>query len=79
MNDYMLEDLYPGQDVEPSWLNVHEGQFSPRAWEHLETRAHWETRTEPLWEWGFVVATLSLVGWYLYWLFAALQSLTIVP
>lgn len=79
MNDYMIADLYPGQDVEPSWFEIQEGQLPPIAWQGLHARIRWETRTEYLWEWGFVIAAFGVMGWYMFWFFTALQNFTIIP
>ena len=79
MNDYMLEDIHPGQDVEPSWFEIHDGQLPPIAWEGLRVRLRQANRAEHLWESLFVVAAFSLMSWYMFWLYEALQNFTIVP
>jgi hypothetical protein len=79
MNDYMIEDIYLSQDIEPSWFEIQEGQLPPVAWEELHSRLRWAMRVEQIWEWGFVFVTFSLMGWYMYWFFTALQNFTIIP
>jgi len=79
MNDYMIEDMYPDQDVEPSWFEIQEGQLPPIAWEGLHARLRWATWTEQLWEWGVVIAAFGVMGWYMFWFFTALQNFTIIP
>jgi len=79
MNDYMIEGMYPVQDVEPSWFDIQEGQLPPVAWEGLHARLRWATRTEQLWECGFVIAAFGLTGWYMFWFFMTLQNFTIIP
>jgi hypothetical protein len=79
MNDYMIEDLYPRQDVEPSWFEIHEGQLPPVAWDNFHSRLQHATRTERLGEIILVLVTLAMGGWYMYWLYNALQNFTIVP
>ena len=79
MNDYMIEGIFPGEDLEQSLAKIQDGQVPPIAWEGLHARLHWETRTEQLWEWGFVIAAFGMVGWYMFWFFTALQNFTIIP
>jgi len=78
MNDYMIEGMYPVQDVEPSWFDIQEGQLPPVAWEGLHARLRWATRTEQLWEWGFVAAAFGVMGLYMFWFFMTLQNFTII-
>ena len=79
MNDYMVENLYPDQDAEPSWFAVSEDQLPPIAWQSFHARLRWATRTEQLWEWGFVIAAFGVIGWYMFWFVTALQHFTIIP
>ena len=79
MNDYMIEGMYPNEDLDQVWLEVREGQLPPIAWDGLRSRLRQATRIEQLWEAGFVVAMVGLMGWYLFWLYEALQNFTIIP
>ncbi|MGE0825731.1 MAG: hypothetical protein AB7G75_13010 [Candidatus Binatia bacterium] len=79
MNDYMVEGIYA--DKHPETLSDSTGadQVQSPAWGLLRTRVQSWIQAERFWEPVFVVATFALWGWYLFWLYSALQDLTFVP
>jgi len=79
MNDYMIEELYPSENLEQAWVEIREGQLPPVAWDGLRARLRRVTREEQLGEFLFVLATFTLWSWYMFWLYEALQNSTIVP
>ncbi|MBM4259112.1 MAG: hypothetical protein FJ147_24835 [Deltaproteobacteria bacterium] len=78
-NDYMLEDMYPAQDREPTWFEIQEGQLPPIAWETFPARLRHANRAEHLGEWIFVAVTFAMWGWYMFWLYTAIRNFDIVP
>ncbi len=79
MNDYMIEGIYPSKNLEQAWAEIREGQLPPIAWGGLRTRLRQVTREEQLGEPLLVIVAFGVVGWYVFWLYEALQNFTIIP
>jgi hypothetical protein len=79
MNDYMVEEVYADGYFEPTWSPKFAEDVSLVASAVSSERIHHLIRGERLWGPLFVVVTFTLWGWYLFWLYCALQDLTFVP
>ena len=78
MNDHIAEDLYPQEPFESVWVPANVDPFHSITWSKIHTHAQKWIRAEQLWEPLFVLLTFSLWGWYLFWLYRALQDLTFI-
>ena len=78
MNDYLVEDLYPKEPSKALWVPSRTDQLQPIAWDKIHTHVQQWMRTERLWEPLFVLLTFALWGWYLFWLYRALQDFTFI-
>jgi hypothetical protein len=80
MQEFVTEDALRTREArERPPFSRQELRPHPLPWEYLRAWIKQKLAKEETWELIFVSAALATWGWYVFWLYQALQGYTIVP